>query len=236
MHGSMNSTFGVAVSSVLAAAVSLGACRDAVELGGICGDEGLRCACLEAEQDLTHLPASCKSEPETCSSSEVSPAVDVCNACMADNRDRYFLDDTPLLRCACRNCAVQLAACRDSTDFERNQLCQSVVNCALRQNCAGSECYCGEGVSKEECKQNDDPQGPCAPLIAQLFEAEAGCEPGEPEGGCILRYQENGDDNALHRAFVLSACMGNPVYGRPGHCLPAIIGQADAGVVPRETR
>jgi hypothetical protein len=218
----------------LGAACWLDGCSAPIELGEICGERGRRCACVDAEQDLSYLPEGCESEPETCGNSDVSPDTDVCNACL-DANDANQLGDTPLLRCACQHCAVQLAACRDSSDAERNQLCQSVVNCAVRESCAGSECYCGAGVSVDECRRIDRPAGPCARLITDLFHGAAQCAAGEPQGACILRFQEQGGDNALHRAFMLSRCMGNPVYGPGGHCLSAAP-PFDAGAQSMATR
>jgi hypothetical protein len=196
-------------------------CDEIVELGDDCDEPGCtcdepECACRDARQDLGHLPPTCDRERQTCDGTRIPGDEGACLDCLAYNADAG-LGTTPLLTCACRHCAVQLHACRESPDEDSNQYCQSLVNCALREGCAGMECYCGD-LDLEECRRADAGTGPCVRPIVAFVQASVGCEPGEREAACVLRVNETVADNPFHRAFVLSECVGNPIYGTTGNC------------------
>jgi hypothetical protein len=191
------------------------------------------CVCAAAEQDLSHLPSGCDLDAETCDDAAIPTDTSACRACLQRNVDAS-LARTPLLDCACQHCAVQLEACRNGPGGDSDPRCQNIVSCALRRNCTGTECYCGAGVTLDQCRELDAGRGPCAADIADALLEIDQCEPGERQGACLMRIQEDGRDNALHRAFVLSQCMGNPLYRLQGNCLGN-----DASVVdvdPRQTR
>jgi hypothetical protein len=46
-------------------------------------------------------------------------------------------------KCACMNCTAKETACRLGTDKAANDLCNGVLVCARKNNCAGQPCYCG---------------------------------------------------------------------------------------------
>jgi hypothetical protein len=65
-------------------------------------------------------------------------------------------------KCSCRNCASTYMACRDSGDATAIMLCNAVLECARKNDCYGSACYCGDsfltctapnGLCKTEVEQ-----------------------------------------------------------------------------------
>jgi hypothetical protein len=61
------------------------------------------------------------------------------------------------------NCTATENACRLGTDPNSNNLCNAVLQCARKNNCTGTACYCGTSLCIP-------PTGPCLKEI----EAAAG--------------------------------------------------------------
>jgi hypothetical protein len=150
-----------------------------------------------------------------CNGAEIPSDREVCEACALTN-EALGLANVPRLQCACTYCAVPLAACRESASLEpdgnihRDNRCRAIVSCALGARCSGSECYCGKDVDLATCL-SQSPVGPCRQAIADA----ANC-PVE-DFNCILNEQSI-TGTAIHRAFQLSQCMGNPVFDIPDLC------------------
>jgi hypothetical protein len=194
----------------------LAACENEIDLGDDCTEEG--CTCGAAQQDVEYLLPECDGTVKSCSDYPIPYDDKACMDCMAFNRDVGLDNDNPLLQCVCRHCAAPLRACRESPDSLSNQYCQSQLNCALRNDCVGLECYCGPGVDLEQCRQLDVGLGPCAALTASVREV-VGCNPGERLAECVIRVHESPDDNPFRRAFLVTQCVGDPLYNAAaGNC------------------
>ncbi len=221
----MNAAHTFATVALAALVLPANGCTKKEYLGDDCPQRG--CICAAAEQDLGHLPSSCDLDAGTCDGIAIPADTGACLGCLERNA-LHSLARTPLLDCACRHCAFQLELCRGPAASVDHK-CQNVASCALRENCSGTECYCGAGVTLEECAELDAGRGPCAPDIAAALLEIDQCQPNERQGACLMRIQQDAGDNALHRAFVLSQCMGNPLYRVQGNCLGNDAGVVDAG-------
>lgn len=49
-------------------------------------------------------------------------------------------------RCSCLNCADTYLACIDNADAAVNQKCNAVLDCARKNRCFGTDCYCGTAL------------------------------------------------------------------------------------------
>jgi hypothetical protein len=49
-------------------------------------------------------------------------------------------------KCSCTNCASTYVACRDGADAAANKLCNDVLECARKNDCYGTACYCGDSL------------------------------------------------------------------------------------------
>jgi hypothetical protein len=49
-------------------------------------------------------------------------------------------------KCSCTNCTATYVACIDNADATANQKCNAVLECARKNNCFGTECYCGNAL------------------------------------------------------------------------------------------
>jgi hypothetical protein len=49
----------------------------------------------------------------------------------------------PCMRCACTQCTDLVVACRGDVDAVRKMKCDTLINCALANDCTGNPCYCG---------------------------------------------------------------------------------------------
>jgi hypothetical protein len=208
---------GVPAAAAGAAIALLAACQSETYVGSECASgscEPLRW-CIAADQQL---PTTCSAR--VCNGAEVPPDREACEACALTNAE-FALENVPRLRCACMYCAVPLAACRESHrvepdgDLDRDNRCRAIVSCALGARCTGSECYCGQGVDLGTCLDQETPTGPCAQVIADA----AGCV--REDATCVFD-QISKLGSAIHRAFQLSECMGNPVFGIAERCPPEL--------------
>lgn len=194
--------------------VSSGCIRTAV-VGSTC--DGGECPelaeCTEAKQQL---PEGCDRDASTCKGLDVEPDEVACGACygMIDRLDV----GSPIAKCGCTYCAVQLTACFDSASTEdgglvareRDQLCQAMVECGWAAGCAGSDCYCGEGVDRDTCLKNAD-EGRLLGACAAVIQSAANCPPGEKAGACVLGRQLM-PGSAHDRATEVAKCVsGDPL-------------------------
>lgn len=62
-------------------------------------------------------------------------------ACLAK-----FGEDDACAKCSCQKCATQYLACRASDDTKANDLCNAILVCAAKENCYGTQCYCGDAL------------------------------------------------------------------------------------------
>jgi len=188
------------------------ACIRTAVVGSTCEGEGcpkdLECSASEQQ-----LPESCDRDAGVCGDAAIESEV-ACDACF-EMIDQHNVG-SPVARCGCTYCAVQLTACFASAetepdgDLERDQLCQAMVECGWAAGCAGSNCYCGEGVDRDTCLKNANEDlflGACAAVI----QAAAECPEGEPAGNCVLAQQLM-PGSAHDRATEVAKCVsGDPL-------------------------
>lgn len=211
----MSSSFGTVGMrvAIIACLIGSGACVRKAVVGSTCagGDCPPVPACDEAEQQL---PESCDRDAGTCPNVVVERDDDACDACYA-MIDRLDVG-SPVARCGCTYCAVQLTACFASAetepdgDPERDQLCQAMVECGWAAGCAGSDCYCGEGVDRDTCLKNAN-EGRFLGACAAVIQSAAQCPEDEPAGNCVLGRQLM-PGSAHDRATEVAKCVsGDPL-------------------------
>jgi hypothetical protein len=200
-------------ATVAACLLCSSACIRKAVVGSTCDGEG--CPVLpECSEAVQQLPESCDRDAGTCSDFVVERDDVACDACY-DMIDRLNVG-SPVASCGCTYCAVQLTACFNSAeteengDPERDQLCQAMVECGWAAGCAGSDCYCGEGVDRDTCLKNANEErflGACAAVI----QSAATCAEGELPGNCVLGHQLRA--NTAHaRATEVAKCVsGDPL-------------------------
>jgi hypothetical protein len=59
-------------------------------------------------------------------------------------------------KCICSKCATQVASCYASSDATKNDQCKAIQECAEKNHCASTSCYCGTAGAL--CLT---PNGPC---------------------------------------------------------------------------
>lgn len=200
-------------AAVMAYLLCSSACIRKAVVGSTCEGEGCpaQLECNAAEQQL---PESCDRDAGTCEHVEVQPDEEACDACY-DMIDRLDVG-SPIAKCGCTYCAVQLTACFNSAeteengDPERDQLCQAMVECGWAAGCAGSDCYCGEGVDRDTCLKNAN-EGHFVGACAAVIQSAASCAKGEMAGNCVLAHQLRA--NTAHaRATEVAKCVsGDPL-------------------------
>ena len=139
-----------------------------------------------------------------------------CVECTVRNKDLH-VDPSPLASCACAHCAVQVAGCFVSALYEpdgdsrRDAACRKIVECGWASRCAGSDCYCGDGVGGETCltmANAGNAKGPCAGLIERV----SGCAGASLPGNCVLLQQQT-PNSVLARATAVALCVtGDPLF------------------------
>jgi len=203
--------------ATLAGLLLLGACTRTAVVGSTC--EGAGCGeapeCSAAEQQL---PESCDTDAGLCHGLPVERDEVACDECY-EMLERHNVGSS-VARCGCTYCAVQLTACFASAETEadgdakRDQLCQAMVECGWAAGCAGSACYCGEGVDRDTCLKNAR-EGRTPGLCAEVIKAAAECPPDEPPGNCLLARQLT-PGSAHDRATEVSRCVsGDPILQGP---------------------
>jgi hypothetical protein len=200
-------------AAILACLVCSGACVRKAVVGSSCesGDCPSALECDEAEQQL---PESCDRDAGTCPNVEVERDDVACDGCF-EMIDRLKVG-SPVARCGCAYCAVQLTACfaseetEEDGDPERDQLCQAMVECGWAAGCKGSDCYCGEGVDRDTCLKNAN-EGRFLGACAMVIQNAAKCPEDEPAGNCVLGRQLM-PGSAHDRATEVSKCVsGDPL-------------------------
>jgi hypothetical protein len=78
--------------------------------------------------------------------------------------EKYGNTGDSCAKCSCTSCADTYLACIDNADATVNQKCNAVLECARKNRCFGTDCYCGTALF---CTP---PSGPCVKEI----EAAAG--------------------------------------------------------------
>lgn len=183
------------------------------------GSGGSAISCTAAAQKLPAAPI-CDAN-RVCRGQQVPSDQDACTQC-GQSAQQLGMTMDALTSCACNHCAVQLGACFQSAtreangDAKRDELCRAVVQCALTSGCAGTDCYCGKGVTLANCL-SAPAAGPCAQQIATA----AGCAT-VTDAVCVATAQANAD-SAVGRAFAVGQCTtGDPASSVVGNCPPAM--------------
>jgi hypothetical protein len=169
--------------------------------------------CSAAEQQL---PETCDDDAGSCFDIEVQSDELACEACY-DIIDRKNVE-SPVAKCGCTYCALQLTACFASAeteagggDAERDRLCQAMVECGWALGCAGSDCYCGKGVSRDTCLRDANEGRPLEGACAGVIQSAAKCPEGSAAGACTLGRQLM-FDSAHYRATEVAKCVsGDPL-------------------------
>jgi hypothetical protein len=173
--------------------------------------------CSGAEQQL---PESCDDDAGSCYDIEVQSDEGACESCY-DIIERKNVG-SPVAECGCTYCAVQLTACFASAeteagggDAERDRLCQAMVECGWAAGCAGSDCYCGEGVDRDTCLKDANEGLPLKGACAEVIQAAAKCPPDMKPGACVLGRQLT-LGSAHDRATQVAKCVsGDPLLQGP---------------------
>jgi hypothetical protein len=116
-----------------------------------------------------------------------------------DCLDRFVatgMPDEACERCACFNCLQQVLDCRDDADATRRMRCDTLVACALDNDCNGQACYCGN-VDIITCGLSG-PTGPCIPEVEQAA--------GPSTNPLEINQRQRDPNYALGRANLLGEC------------------------------
>lgn len=204
-------------AAILVCSIWSSACIRTAVVGSTCSGDGCPKVeeCNVAEQQL---PESCDRDAGTCPNVVVERDDVACDGCY-EMIDRLAVG-SPVARCGCTYCAVQLTACFASADTEedgdpeRDQLCQAMVECGWAAGCAGSDCYCGEGVDRDTCLKNAN-EGRFLGACAAVIQNAANCPEDEPAGNCVLGRQLM-PGTAHDRATDVAKCVsGDPLLQGP---------------------
>lgn len=201
--------------TLLACLLSSSACTRTTVVASTCEGEGCleEPECSAAEQQL---PENCTDrDAGLCFGERVESDDEVaCEACY-EMISRHNVG-AAVARCGCTYCAVQLTACFASAETEangdsmRDRLCQAMVECGWAAGCAGSDCYCGEGIDRDTCLKNAN-EGRFLGACADVIQAAASCPEDEPAGSCVLGRQLM-FGSAHDRATEVSKCVsGDPL-------------------------
>ncbi len=204
------------------------ACEQKTQVGSNCPEAGCPkpVSCNQASQQL---PEGCTADDagtRICNGAMFGDDRSACEKCKATDV-LLQVDPTPIATCACAHCAAQVAACFDSAstepdgDVDRDSACRAIVECGWAFQCAGSDCYCGEGVGRQTCLEEANthlPKGACADLITRLSH----CGTSDKPGYCVLNQQQTAG-SLLARATAVAVCVtGDPLLpehpDRPPMC------------------
>ena len=94
-------------------------------------------------------------------------------------------------KCSCMNCAATYLGCRDGMDATMNMLCNAVLECARKQDCYGTACYCGDSLF---CAA---PNGLCR---KEIEAAAASTDP------LVINQKAGVTDNPLGSSYAADAC------------------------------
>lgn len=182
------------------------------------------CIAASCEAAAQQLPESCDAGARTCGGAIVDDEAE-CDECQ-EVRRRLRIGNAKTevhMQCACRFCAVQLAACvisaaEEGGDPVRDGQCLSILQCGLATGCSGTECYCGKGVDQVTCIANANGDAGAQGLCAGTIAAAGGCTDAAVPGDCVLR-QRYDLNTAIGRAVAVGSCStGDPVVGIDGYC------------------
>jgi hypothetical protein len=95
-------------------------------------------------------------------------------------------------QCICAKCATQVTACYASSDPAKNTQCGQVQDCAEKNHCTSSGCYCGDAIL---CLGT--PSGACVSVIETVAGTQDSLE--------ILRAS-NDSESAVGRANEIGLC------------------------------
>jgi hypothetical protein len=182
------------------------------------GGSGGAISCDTAQEVLPAAP-TCDPATRTCRGVVVPADKDACTQC-GQTAIAVGLASNSLTECACNHCAVQLSSCFQSAtngemmgDAVRDKSCQTIVECALRTGCAGTDCYCGANVPAATCimPSTTPPTGLCAKEIAD------GAKCAITDRACVTTAVAA--DSAVSRALAVGQCTtGNPTAMLQGNC------------------
>ena len=115
------------------------------------------------------------------------PVGDMCLAALGDGACE---------RCECENCIGEVNACVASGDAKRDASCLAVETCATKNDCAGTNCYCGGALLF--CAI--EPLGKCVPEIERAANSQS---------WITIQGQFVDSKSTLGRAAALGECRRN---------------------------
>lgn len=135
-----------------------------------------------------------------------------CTTCL-DTAEMMNQTINDLVICSCKNCADELAACFQGPDATENAKCQAVVLCAQMTGCAGTECYCGVGVTLADCL-NTGPMGPCKDEIAKAAACDTITDP-VMQATCVSTARAMAGSTLQKASAVGDCATGDPAQMPP---------------------
>lgn len=103
-----------------------------------------------------------------------------------------YLTPDACSQCICAKCASEVAVCYASPDRTKNQQCRQIRECAQANQCAGTECYCGDS---SRCLT--EPTGACVEVIQRVAGTDSTLQ---------IMSASNDPASPVGRANTLSMC------------------------------
>jgi hypothetical protein len=111
--------------------------------------------------------------------------------------DKFVTNNDPCQTCMCLNCTQTVLDCRDSGTAARDMSCSTIIECANKNTCVGSTCYCGAGYDPNNPLTCAFPAGPC---VDQINAAANSTDPN------VVTTMSMDTTTAVGRALVASQC------------------------------